>query len=149
MESGLLYLETSASHPGLVRIRAETDQTDSLSETQKAPGDDADGRLVLRFHDIDAARMHAHQAMRGRLVDVDVGTYRVPLVEAIACIQAIKLKHQPVYLDPTLTGQMLGDITKRVQAKKRHAANVDRIWQIVGGLAVAFLVLLGTTLGRN
>ena len=149
MESGLLYLETSPSHEGLVRIRSETDAARALSKTQTAPGDDAQGRLVLRFHDIDAARMHAHQAMRRRLVDVDAGTYRVSLIEAIACIQAIRLKHQPVFIDPTLTEQMLGDIAIRVKAKQRHAANVDRFWQIVGGLAVVFLVLLGTTLGRG
>lgn len=149
MESGLLSVETSASHPGLVRIRSVVDETHLLSANQKEPDDDAEQRLALRFHDVNAARMHAHQAMRRHLEDADAGVYRISLIEAIACLQAISLKHQPEYLDPTLTEQMLSEIAKRVKAKTNRAATVDRIWQIVGGLAVAFLVLLGTTLGRG
>ena len=149
MESGLLVLETSPTHAGLVRIRVQTDNARSLTDHEMIAADDAEQRLALHFHDVDAARMHAHQAMRRHLVDVDAGTYRIPLIEAIACAQAIRLKYHPVYIDPTLTDPVLDDIAQRVAAKTRHKAAVDRIWQIVGGLAVAFLVLLGTSLGRN
>ena len=157
MESGLLVLETSPTHAGLVRIRVQTDNARSLTDNEMIAADDAEQRLALHFHDVDAARMHAHQAMRRHLVDVDAGTYRIPLIEARAAtpvprsfgVTAIRLKYHPVYIDPTLTDPVLDDIAQRVAAKTRHKAAVDRIWQIVGGLAVAFLVLLGTSLGRN
>lgn len=149
MESGLLSIETSANHPGLIRIRAVVDGVHPASTHMESARDDAEKRMVLHFQDVYAARMHAHQALRRHLVDIDTGVYRVTLVEAIACLQAIGLRHRSEYLDPKLTEQMLSDIAKRVKSKRKHAATIDRIWQIVGGLAVAFLVLLGTTLGRG
>lgn len=146
MESGLLYLETSPTHSGLVRIRFLADPLHEISGTEIDPDDDAQQRLVLRFHDIEAAAMHAHQCMRRYLVDVDTHTYRIPLPEAIACLQAIELRHQTVFIDPDLPERDVQSIETQVAALHRRAKTVDRIWQIVGGLAIAFLVLLATTL---
>ncbi|MFM1892067.1 MAG: hypothetical protein RLZ44_1144 [Pseudomonadota bacterium] len=141
MQPGYLSLETSASHPGLVRIRSLPDGPPPLPQGPGLAPDPA-VRLVMRYQDLDAARMHAHSALRRRLVDVDAGTYRASLEEAVAGIEAIDLSHRLIYLDPDLDATTRRAIDARIAARRQRQALVDRIWQIVGGLAIGFLVLL-------
>ena len=142
MTAGFLCLETSASHPGLVQVRGMPDGPPPIPGDQEAGATDPEIRLVLRFHDLDAARMHAHDALRRHLVDADSGTYRVELAEAVACIQAIDLRHQQLYLDPRLDRETLTAVARRLTACERHQARVQLAWKIVGGLGIALLVIL-------
>jgi hypothetical protein len=142
VQPGYLSLETSASHPGLVRIRSLKDDGPPPLPQGADGAPDPAVRLVMRYQDVDAARMHAHTALRRRLVDVNAHTYRASLVEAIAGIEAIDLPHRLIYLDPELDDPTRRAIDDRVATRRRRQALVDRIWQIVGGLAIGFLVLL-------
>ena len=148
METGYLFVESSPTHPGIVRIRIAASNSAEIPDLPAlSPTDDGVVRLVARFRDVEAARMHAHEALRRRLLDPENRTYRAEVNEVLAAIDAIGLQHQRVYRDPDLSAADLANIEGRVAAIQRHAMYVDRAWQIVGGLAVAFLVLLAMTSG--
>ncbi len=137
MNAGFLCLETSASHPGLVRLRKV-----ASAPPPPTAGTDPAVRLVVRFNDLEAARMHAHNALRRRLVDADAGTYRATLEEAVAGIEAIDLSHRRVYLDPQIDAASRAAIEAGVQRRRRRMARADLLWQIAGGLGIGLLALL-------
>ena len=78
MQPGVLYLETHAAHPGLVRV--------ALADAPPPTGTNVPARVryAARFADRDAALMHTHELLRRRLVDVDARLYRTSLPAAIA-----------------------------------------------------------------
>ena len=136
MEEGYLIIETSLEHPGLVRIRkAEVPPGESGLETQT----DAQIRYVARFNDLSAAQMHVHTELRHELVDAEAGLYRSDPVTAVAAAQSVELRHRQIYLDPDLDGSNSLDAA----IEKRHWRHrfTDKIWQGVGILAVAFLLI--------
>jgi hypothetical protein len=139
MRSGYLLLETSASHPGLVRIFI-------TATLPPLPGPAADPELrhAVRFDDIDVARMHAHELLCRRLVDIDAGLYRAGPLEAVAAVESIGLSHRRVYLDPALAADPALEpaIATLIARRQRR----DRIWEWVGMAALGLLlikVLLG------
>ncbi|MEZ5594020.1 MAG: hypothetical protein R3F53_26310 [Gammaproteobacteria bacterium] len=82
-------------------------------------------RYIARFRDIDAARMHFHNALSRTLVDIDSGLYRVPLADAIATIEASDLRHERIWLDPDLPASTLQQVQAliTVAAAARIAAD--------------------------
>ena len=141
MQSGFLFVETSASHPGVVRIRGAAQDPTPSGDDHRAEHDPR-VRLVVRFLDLDAARMHAHTELRRRLIDADAGTYRASLIEAIAALDAIQLDHRPIYRDPDLSTEDKAAIASLVSARHRQQAWQDKAWQIVGGLGIGLLAFL-------
>jgi hypothetical protein len=144
MEEGFVYLETSPSHPGIVRLQvSRTPGGPPLPTAGSKP--DPVVRLVVKFTDVDAGMMHAHNALRRRLIDVDARTYRTSLEESVAAVEGVELPQQRVYLDPQLEPAQTAAIAERTRRQHALHARQDRVWQIVGGLGVGFLVLLMLT----
>ena len=65
---GYLSLYSDPGRPGVVRVVSAREAPPGLP----APADPR-LRYVARFEDLDAARMHLHEALRRGLVDVDAG----------------------------------------------------------------------------
>lgn len=135
MEQGYLFVQTSRSHPGVVRVRMALDQP------FPAANRNADTAIcyVARFSDIDAARLHAFSGLRRHMLDVDSGLFRVNAIEAIAVIESIALSHVRVYLDPDISQQAGGQLGRRIDVLRRRKRRADRIWQTVGWVAAAWL----------
>lgn len=134
MRSGYLLLETSASHPGLVRLFI----AESLPPLP-GPAADPELRHAVRFEDITVARMHAHERLRRRLVDIDAGLYRAGALEAVAAVEAIDLSHRRAYLDPALaTDPALEPAIATLIARRQRR---DRLWEWVGMAALVLLLI--------
>lgn len=124
----------------MIRIcNAAQDPTPNGSE--RAADHDTRVRLVVRFDDLDAARMHAHTELRRRLIDADAGIYRASLIEAIAALRAIRLTQRPVYCDPSLSSEQAATIARLVAARHRQQVWQDKTWLFVGGLGIGLLVI--------
>jgi hypothetical protein len=137
MDRGHLIVETSDAHPGWVRIY--TSETPPPMPVGSDPGSAPRPRLVAYFNDLSAARMHAHELLRRRLVDAEAGLYRATAVEAAAAVESIALTHRRVYLDPAVAAQTdLQAHTARLRARRLRA---ERTWRIVGVAAVLLLVI--------
>lgn len=136
MESGYLIIETSQRHPGLVRIHTATDRPPHLPESDT---EDPRIRYMARFNDVDAALMHAHNALRHRLVNTDTRLYRVELPRAIAAVESITLSHQRNYLDPWLDPGVRETIDTLAASRAAHQQQQVRIWNLVGWIALALL----------
>jgi hypothetical protein len=143
MRGGYLIVETSDAHPDWVR----------LYTSEHPPDHDAAGyqptrpvaRYTAYFDDLSAARMHAHEVLRRRLVDVDAGLYRSTVIEAVAAVESLALAHRRVYLDPGLTaGSALTERTVKLRARRLRG---ERTWRIIAYAAVA-LLLIKVLLGR-
>ena len=133
MRSGYLTVETHPQHRDVVRL--------FVSERQPQPPEGHEGgviRYIGRFHDVVTARMNAHNALRWRLIDIDHASYRSTPVEAIAEVDALELRHQRVWLDPELDGE--AQLEARMATLHQRHQLQDRIWQIVGAMAVGFLL---------
>jgi hypothetical protein len=141
VEEGFVYLETSNSHPGMVRLGASRVLGGPEPPRPGARTDPAI-RLIVRFRDVEAGMMHAHNALRRRLVDVDARTYRASLEEGVAAIEAVELPQQRIYLDPELGPGTLATIAAMTDRQHARHGWQDRFWQIVGGLGVGLLVLM-------
>jgi len=137
VRTGYLYVETSDSHPGLARVVA-TDLPPRLSPA--AEHLDPRVRYLARFDDLDAGRMHAHTALRRRLVDIEADLYRVQAIDAIAAVEASGLRHERLYLDPLLANepQLHASIARRLARQQRS----DRVWAAVGVVGAVLLILL-------
>ena len=139
MQSGLLIIESSLSHPGLVRIRAMVGPVPAGAFSE-GPSADPSIRYVVRFNDLDAARLHAFTALRYHLVDLDLGLFRVPLETAVAKVESIALPHSLVHFDPDLRNQSGERIALQVAKFRRRHEVRDLLWQIVGWIAAAWLL---------
>ena len=136
MRAGYLYLQTHSDHPDRVRVLT------SEQPPVAGPGHESMSiPYIVRFNDLDAAKMHFHNALRRKLVDIDASLYRVPLAEAIATIEAEELRHERVWLDPALSASALQQVDAiAAQQRRRHRRN-DMIWRAVGVIALLWLLL--------
>lgn len=136
MRQGYLSVLTHPDHPGQIRLVASVEPPPSGASVP-APHD-ASLRYCARFNDLDAGLMHAHTALRRRLIDIDTHRYRADPVTAIAAVDGIALGHRQVYLDPEVAASpQLHAAVARARARTR---SWDRIWNGVGILAVLFLL---------
>jgi hypothetical protein len=141
MEIGFLFLQTSPSHPGLVRILTTTAEAPKPASHDGSAADPAI-RFVARFNDLDAARLHAFSALRRHLVDLDGGLFRVGIVDAIAAVDSISLPHRLFFLDPDLSAEEKSLLTARIARHRRRNRRADQAWRLVGWIGIAWLVLL-------
>lgn len=138
MESGYLLIQTREDHHGLVCL------ADSEGPPPLPPAADPSGllqiRYAARFDDIDAALMHAHTALRHSLVDVERRLYRTEVLQAVAAVDTIALRHRRIYLDPALENdqRLAAEIARRDKSHRRN----DLIWQGIGLTAAALLVTI-------
>jgi hypothetical protein len=135
MQPGVLYLETHAAHPGLVRV--------ALADAPPPTGTNVAARMryAARFADRDAALMHTHELLRRRLVDVDARLYRTSLPAAIAAIESLDLSHRRLYVDPDLDADSVAAIRRTQTRLVRHRQVVDRVWTVVGYVVLGLLLL--------
>ncbi len=132
MESGYLLLETRPEQPGIIWARTQ----------REAPQPGAKGlRFAARFGDIEAALMHFHQQVRRHLRSLEPRSYAVDLSEAVAAVDAIELDHRRIYTDPSLPE--VDAIDARIEELHRWHRYKDRVLQVVGIVAVLFLVAWG------
>jgi len=85
--------------------------------------------------------MHAHAGLRHHLVDLDAALYRVDIVEAIAAVEAIELRHRRVYLDPDVGGAEGAELERQTQRMRARKERLGRIWSGIGLAAVIWLLL--------
>lgn len=141
MYSGYLVIEIHSSHPGLVRVfETSTFPRPPSLAYHKNP------RVLYgaHFDDLSAGHMHAHTALRRRLLNVDDGLYRVDPITAVAAVDASTLSHYRVYLNPELEADpRLGAAIAEKRSRHRLA---DRIWRAVG-ISGLLLLLLRFLLG--
>lgn len=144
MQTGFLLVETREDLPELVRIRgiSSAPQLDDASPARdrRIPR----LRYAARFDDIDAATMHAHNAMRHSLVDLEQRLYRADVRDAVAAADSLALPHRRLHLDPALADDPRF-AARLAQHEARHRRN-DEIWNAVGALALVILtglLLLG------
>jgi hypothetical protein len=138
MQLGYLSIETHSDRPGLLRMALS-------ARCPAVPERRADGplrvRYIARFNDGEAALMHVHQLLRGRLVDVDSGIYRGDLVTAVTAIESLGLPHGRIYLDPQIDGEHRSLINARVLSLGAKRRRLERFWNAVGYIALGFLML--------
>lgn len=130
MRSGYLTVETRSGRPGLVRIHTCAVRPPSEKLTA------ADPRVcyMARFQDTEAALMHAHNALRRSLVDVDARLYRADPIDAIA------LSHERLHLDPDLANSP--SLARKIAQRRARQARIDRLWERVGVAALVLLAVL-------
>jgi len=136
MRAGFLYLQTHRDHPGLIRVL----KAEHPPALEFKPDDPVAIRYIARFNDLDAARMHFHNAMPRRLVDVNASLYRTTLPEAIANIETCELRHQRFWIDPDLSEDELQRITTHSERQGRRHRRNEIIWRIIGALALLGLL---------
>lgn len=136
MEDGYLIVETHSERPGLVRIHAaETAPTELEMSGQAGP----QICYVGHFDDLSAAQMQLHTRLHRRLVDIETGLYRSDAIAAVAAAESLELRHRRVYLAPDFA-ENLGLDKTMAKHRWRHRL-ADRLWQLVGIAAIAFLLV--------
>ena len=136
MSVGYIALQTHPEHPGLVRVV-------TLERVPEAKGGHLDGdlRYILLYSNAFVARMHIHEGLRRRLVDIDQGLYRCDLGMAMAVCDTVAFHHKRVWQDPSVSEDTLASRAEwRARLEKRHAWRA-RVWRWVGW-AFVFLFLL-------
>jgi hypothetical protein len=137
---GYVLVETRSDRPGLVRIRT-TREPPALDADRSNDPSEPQIRFAAFFEAVQIAGMHAHTALQRRLVDVDAGLYRVEPLAAVAAIDAIDLRHRRVHLDPTLAADP--KLPAQIERRLTRLRWRNRLWTLIGLLAVLFLLLLG------
>ena len=136
MYSGYLSIEIHPARPGEVRVRID----------EQAPAINPEGpegrRIVYtaQFLDIDAARMHAHQALHNHLLDLDSRRYRAAPRTIIAALEAETLKHERVYIDADLAHEIDSYLKKEVAHLRMLRRLRDKIWHVVGAIGIGILI---------
>ncbi|MCB1758392.1 MAG: hypothetical protein KDI68_01240 [Gammaproteobacteria bacterium] len=134
MDSGYLYLQTHAAHPGMVRFL--------IGDRLPAQNPAAPLHLayVARFNDVQAARMHVQNSLGRRLVDIDEHLYRVDLIDAIATVDADNLSHEEIWIDEALGDAERDAIHARTALLRQRQRRRDAIWDWIGLVALMFLI---------
>lgn len=135
---GYLIVETRADRPGLVRVFSAP-QKPSLSDDTTADASRPRIRYAAFFPALHVARMHAQTALRRSMVDAEAGLYRTDPVTAAAAVDSIDLSHRRVYLAPEIESDPGFRAAREQRHRRQRLAN--RIWTIVGVLAIILLVL--------
>jgi hypothetical protein len=135
MDSGYLYLQTHADHPGMVRFL--------ISDRLPSQGSNPPLRVsyIARFHDVESARMHVQNSLRHRLIDIDEHLYRVDLIDAIAVVAADNLGHEEIWIDDALAAAEYDEIRSRTAILRDRQRRSDEIWQWIGTGALVFLLI--------
>ncbi|MES9834743.1 MAG: hypothetical protein ABW157_22025 [Candidatus Thiodiazotropha sp. LLP2] len=142
MKTGYLVLETHPNHKGMIRARIR----DELPNTQDSD-EGSTIRYIARFDDIEAALMHLHSELNHQLIDLDSRLYKADIKDAISAIESDQLRHQQVWIDPSINEQDRAEIEAHTaQLKKRHNIQ-NRIWMIVGGFFVLLFFVMNTLNG--
>jgi ABC-type phosphate transport system auxiliary subunit len=142
MKTGYLVLETHPDHAGMIRARI----SDELPNTQESEAG-SEIRYIARFDDIEAALMHLQNQLHNRLVDLDSRLYKTEVSHAISVVESDDLRHQQVWIDPSLDPQTRTAIdAETAQLKRRHAL-WNRTWTIVGGFFVLLFIVLNLITG--
>jgi hypothetical protein len=136
MKTGFLTLTTHPDHPGLVRAQVR-DELPEVSTQQ----DGSEIRYIARFSDGEAALMHVQNSMHAYLEVLESRIYRRSLGQMIACVEADGLEHKRIWMDPTLDEKSLQQIAHETQKRARARRRGERVWQIVGYLALLLLIL--------
>jgi len=138
--SGYLSLRSDPDQPGVLCVSASRERPAGID----APPD-PQLRYVARFEDLDAGRMHLHEALRRGLVDVESGRYRADLAFAVAALESDELRHERTWIDPAAGPEVLSRVAGHVEALRRRQRRRDRLWRCVGWGAIALLAcrLLG------
>lgn len=147
MHAGYLLVESPAAHPGLVRLRM-TEQPPAQPDTDRA-ADAANASGILHycayFQRLDLARMHAHTALRWRLVDIDAGLYRASPLAATVAVDSLDLGRQRIYIDPALLDDPA--FHRRTRDRTRRRRWRDWLWSLVGLLALLLLIATASLFG--
>ncbi|MES9930998.1 MAG: hypothetical protein ABW158_23045 [Candidatus Thiodiazotropha sp. 6PDIVS] len=142
MKTGYLVLETHPNHKDMIRARIR----DELPNTQDSD-EGSTIRYIARFDDIEAALMHLHSELNHQLIDLDSRLYKADIKDAISAIESDQLRHQQVWIDPSINEQDRAEIEAHTaQLKKRHNIQ-NRIWMIVGGFFVLLFFVMNTLNG--
>jgi len=137
VQPGYLYIETSDTHPGLLRLLSD----ESKPAVPQLRDDGSRVRYVARFEDKLAAQMHAHNALRRGLVDIDARLYRGDVIEAIAAVEADELHHQREYLDPQLAEERGDSIAAATERRVQRHRRSTRIFDAIGKVALGWLII--------
>lgn len=135
MEQGYLYIETSDSHPGLLRVLTAI-RKPAVPERHCDP----EVRYIACFKDLQVAQMHAHTALRRRLVDIDNHVYRGDVIDAIAAVEADDVWHERAYLDPELDEANHELIENKIARRVERRQRVNHIFDLVGKAAIGLLM---------
>ncbi|MCB1773997.1 MAG: hypothetical protein KDI88_10300 [Gammaproteobacteria bacterium] len=137
MTPGYLSIETSESHPNLVRLIVSREQPDP----EPALHGDRRIRYIARFNDSEASLMHLHELLKRRLVDPDTHLYRASYEQAIAAADSLDLRHQALYLDCDLDDaqrQRIAEMTERYIKRRRLIA---KVFETMGYIGLLLLLL--------
>jgi hypothetical protein len=137
MQCGHLIVETGGAQPERVRIYA-SGYPPPLPKPQER-GQDPRPCHVVFFDDLSAARMHAHELLRRKLIDVESGLYRATPIEAVAAVESIDLAHRRVYLDPDIAADRA--LSERVARLRSSRLRAERTWRLIGFAALILLVI--------
>jgi hypothetical protein len=141
MSASYIFVETSESHPGLVRIGS----SEKLPSAYPAVGHDRHIWYIARFNDTCTALMHAHQMLRRYLYDLENRIYKIDALTAVADLESEALKHERIYLAPELeSGETREKLENIIEQRCEQREKLDRFWQRVG--AIALLMLLANLL---
>jgi hypothetical protein len=137
MECGHLIVESGGAHAERVRIYTS-------GKPPALPTPSGGGRAprpchVVFFNDLSAARMHAHELLRRKLIDVDAGLYRATPMEAVAAIESIDLAHRRIYLDPDIAADRA--LSERVARLRSSRLRAELTWRLIGFGALILLVI--------
>lgn len=137
MKTGYLSIETHADHAAMVHILLTDTQPDPEPTTRAARRI----RYIARFNDSDAGLMHAQEILKRRLQDPDTRLYSVPLEQAVAALESSDLRHQRMYLDPTLGDDSRAEIAKLIKRHRRWRRRRNAFFRAVGVIAIGLLLL--------
>jgi hypothetical protein len=94
----------------------------------------------VRFNDLDAALMHAHDNLRRRLVDIDAHMYRTDLAHAIAAIEAVGLRHHTVYSDPRIEPDCRQQVDRLIMRHRTWQHRKDTFFCAMGAIGIGILL---------
>lgn len=137
MTPGYLSIETSESHPGMVRLivsREKPDPEPTLHEDRRI-------RCIARFNDSEASLMHVHELLKRRLVDADAHLYRTSYEQAIAAADSLDLRHQVMYLDCDLDDDQRRQIAALTAHYVQRRRRIAKTFETMGYIGLILLLL--------
>jgi ABC-type phosphate transport system auxiliary subunit len=85
--------------------------------------------------------MHFHNIQGRKLVDINNGLYRLPLVEAIATIESIALRHKRIWMDPELDSAQRQQIDTQIGKLRLRHRRIEMLCRAAGAAAILLLIL--------